>query len=272
MICLAIIASDTSDSVAHGDEAEQRAAQIDLYRERVVQSLVQGEWTKGGPYALETLIQYVYAEFLLCPDAGQGVWFLQGLTVNLALRMGYHRDPGHFPGLAPSPLETEMRRRLWATVLMGDVLVCSQMGLPRMISDRMCDTAEPRNLNDDDLDDADGNRTELPPPRPETEHTTALGIIARRRMVVVLDAISDLTASPKPCTYAEVMRVDGLLHEAADSTPPPLRMKSMAASITDSAQVIMSRLFIRHMLYKGQISKQSRCSYSSLSLAISLCN
>lgn len=49
-------------------------------------------------------------------------------------------------------------------------------------------------------------------------------------------------------------------------------MKFMAASITDSAQVIMSRLFIRHMLYKGQISKQSRCSYSSLSLAISLCN
>lgn len=260
MICLAIIASDASDS-AHGDGAEaeqQMHRQIDLYREQVVQCLILGEWTKGGPHALETIIQCVYAEFLLSPDAGQDVWFLQGLAVNLAMRMGYHRDPSHFPDM--SPLKMEMRRRLWATVLMGDVLVCSQMGLPRMISDRMWDTAEPRNLNDEDLR---GDMAELPPPpRPETEHTTALGIVARRRMLVVLGTISDLTAAPKPCSYAEVMRVDSLLHKTADNIPPPLRMKSMAASITDSAQAIMSRLFIRHMLYKGQIMLHRRYLYT----------
>jgi hypothetical protein len=161
-----------------------------------------------------------------------------------------------FPGI--SPLQSEMRRRLWATVLQGDILVSSQMGMPRMISDWKCDTAEPRNLLDADLDE---NTTELPPPRPETELTPALGIIARRRMFVALGAISDITSAVLPCSYTEIMRVDGILHEAAAKIPLPLKPKSMAASVTDSPEVIMSRLFTTHLFYKGQIMLHRRFLY-----------
>lgn len=252
MICLAILASDAGDS-GNGNEMQQPSLQIDLYREKMVQCLILGEYTKSAPNVLEAIIHYVYIEFAIRADTDRDIWFLLALEVNLAMRMGYHRDPSHFPG--NSPFKSEMRRRLWTTVLQGDILISSQMGMPRMISDWQCETAEPRNLNDTDID---RDTCELPTPRPETEMTTTLGAIARRRILVVLGTISDLMANVKSCDYAEVMRVDASLHEAAASIPPPFKVKSMTASITDSPQMIMSRLFISHLIYKGQIMLHRR--------------
>lgn len=254
MVCLALLSSDASDT-AHGDP-EHRSLQIDLYREKTVQCLIIGEYTKSGPYVLETMIHYVYIELILRGDADKDIWFLFALEVNLAMRMGYHRDPSNFPGI--TTLQSEMRRRLWATVLQGDMLISTQMGMPRMISDLKWDTAEPRNLSDNDFDD---NTTELPPPRPETELTPALSMIARRRMFLALGAIGDITSAAQPCGYPEVMRVDGILHQAAASIPPPFKPKPLAISVTDTPEVIMSRLFIMHLFYKGQILLHRRFLY-----------
>ncbi|KAK1461062.1 fungal specific transcription factor [Colletotrichum melonis] len=245
MICLAVIASDPSTEIS---EDGHQQLQIELYREKLVQCLLMGEYTQGGDYALETFMNYVYVEFRIHDDSQRDVWFLLGLEVNLAKRMGYHRDPKHFPEI--TPLKAEMRRRVWATVLLGDILISGQMGMPRMVRDGEFDTAEPRNLNDEDLH---GEMTSLPPPRPETEHTTALGIIARRRLLIALGTISDLAASLSPSSYADIMRLDGILEQAYNNIPPPLRMKSMASSVTDSPQVIMARLFLRHMFCEGKI-------------------
>ncbi|KAH8671694.1 fungal-specific transcription factor domain-containing protein [Xylariales sp. PMI_506] len=252
MICIAVLVSDEGDA-GHGHEAERQSLQVGLYREKIVQCLVLGKYTRTGPYVLETMIHYLYLEFVFHADANKDVWLLVSISINIAKRMGYHRDPSHFPGI--SPLEAEMRRRCWSKILMGDLLISSQMGMPRNISEAQFDTAEPRNLNDADLD---AETAELPPPRPETEYTTTLNLIARRRMTIALGAVLDLTTSVQPCTHAEVMRADVALHAAAASIPPPLKMKSMAASIADSPQVIMSRLFLRHMLYRGQIMLHRR--------------
>ncbi|SPQ20708.1 91038f5e-58d7-4715-8e62-aaf56b0cdac1 [Thermothielavioides terrestris] len=226
MMCLALLASDASDTT-HGDP-EHRALQVDLYREKTVQCLVLGEYTKGGPHVLETIVHYLYIELNLRGDADQDIWLLFALEVNLAMRMGYHRDPSHFPGI--SAFQGEMRRRLWATVLQGDILVSAQMGMPRMISDWKYDTKEPRNLHDSDLDES---TAELPPPRAESELTPALGIIARRRLFVALGAVFDVTSAVQPCSYAQVMRVDAVLQDAAASVPAPLQPKPMALSMTD---------------------------------------
>ncbi|GKT47765.1 fusarisetin A cluster transcription factor fsa6 [Colletotrichum spaethianum] len=250
MLCLAIVASDPA---SHRSEQKQQQLQIDLYREKLVQCLMMGEYTQGGQHALETFTNYVYIEFRIRDDAEKDVWFLLGLEVNLAKRMGYHRDPKHFNDI--NPLQGEMRRRVWATILLGDILISGQMGMPRMIRDHEFDTAEPRNLNDEDLN---RSMVVIPKSRPETEHTTALGIIARRRILIALGTISDLTASLVPCSYAEIMRVDAILHKARMSIPPALQMKSMAASVTDSPQTIMARIFLSHMFYKGQIMLHRR--------------
>ncbi|KAL4881188.1 fungal-specific transcription factor domain-containing protein [Aspergillus karnatakaensis] len=244
MICLACLTSDTSE----GPDAKQQSLQVDLYREKIVQCLVMAEYTKAGPYVLETVINYVYVEFIIHPDADKDMWLLLALEVNLARRMGYHRDPSHFPNIFP--FQAEMRRRLWATVLMSDILLSSQMGMPRMIADSQYDTAEPRNLTDNDFDK---DTIDLPSSRPESEVTPALGILARTRMLKALGLIADLTSAVEPCAYSEIMRVDKILHEAAESIPHPLQMKPMSASLTDSPQIIVARLFIRHMFYKGKV-------------------
>ncbi|KAJ0160811.1 putative transcriptional regulatory protein [Colletotrichum tanaceti] len=254
MICLALIASDPPTDVL---EHQQQRLQTDLYREKLVQCLMLCGYTLGGKHALETLINYVYVEFRIHDDADKDVWFLLGLEVNLAKRMGYHRDPRHFPDM--TPLQAEMRRRVWATVLLVDVLISGQMGMPRMVRDGEFDTAEPQNLNDENLRE---DMPALPEPRPETEHTTTLGVIARRRILVALGTISDSTASLNPCTYAEIMRLDQVLNEAGMSIPPPLKAKPMAASITDSPRTIMSRLFLSHMFYKGKIMLHRRVLFA----------
>ncbi|PYH73109.1 putative transcription factor [Aspergillus vadensis CBS 113365] len=249
LVASAVMASDVTDSA----EEEQKTLQLELYREKIVQCLMIGEYTKPGPYVLETLVHYVYIEYGINPDANRNIWFLLGLEVNLAMRMGYHRDPSHFPNL--SPLQGEMRRRLWTTVLTSDILLSSQMGMPRMISDWKWDTAEPRNLFDTDLTPS---LITLPPSRPETEHTTTLELIARRRMLLALGSISNLADAVQPASYAEVMQADKTLHDAVSNIPPPLRFKPLQASMTDSSQVIMSRLFLQHLLFKGQIMLHRR--------------
>ncbi|KAL9571855.1 hypothetical protein ACKAV7_004001 [Fusarium commune] len=80
----------------------------DTYRLRIGQCLVLGNYTKGGPYVLETLMLYIAAEVFSSTDAEIDIWILTGNTVQIALHMGYHRDPKHFKGMSSF---AEMRRR-----------------------------------------------------------------------------------------------------------------------------------------------------------------
>ncbi|KAJ5185860.1 transcriptional regulator family: Fungal Specific TF [Penicillium cf. griseofulvum] len=251
MICLAVLASSAADS---SSSPGVRNPLVDTYREKIVQCLILGEYTKSGRYVFETLYHYLTIEYSIRKDADQDIWILSGISVNIALRMGYHRDPSHLPGI--SPFAGEMRRRAWATILQGDILISTQMGMPRMIKDWQCDTVEPRNLNDSDFDE---DCSELPLSRPETEITTVSHLVARRRIFGALGVIVDFTASVRPVNYDEVMRLDRILNDAEATIPAYLRMKAMAGAVTDPPQVIMHRLFLRLMFHKGQI--MLHCKY-----------
>lgn len=78
------------------------------YREKIVQCLVLGRYTKSVPYTIETLL-YFTVEHFQCEDTQVGNWTLLGMIVCLAMRMGYHRDAAHSPQI--SPYHGEMRRR-----------------------------------------------------------------------------------------------------------------------------------------------------------------
>lgn len=251
MICLAVLASSAADS---SSSPGVRNPLVDTYREKIVQCLILGEYTKSGRYIFETLYHYLTIEYSIRKDADRDIWILSGISVNIALRMGYHRDPSHLPGI--SPFTGEMRRRAWATIVQGDILISTQMGMPRMIKDWQCDTVEPRNLNDSDFHE---DCTELPPSRPETEITTVSHLVARWRIFAALGSIVDFTASVRPVAYDEVMRLDRILRDAEATVPAYLRMKGMAAAVTDPPQVIMHRLFLRLMFHKGQIMLHCKC-------------
>jgi hypothetical protein len=211
----------------------------DKYHERVVQCLVLGNYANSPPYTIQTLALYFIIEHFQYRDTEPGCWILQGIMLRIAFRAGYHRDASHFPEL--SPYQGEMRRRLWAKLVQLDLAISHQNGLPRMIRPGMSDTAEPRNLTDDDFYD---DIKELPPSRPDTDMTPMLRVVVRNRLGVVYSEIVDLTSNIKHTPYKEVMRLDALLHATREQMPEAFKWKSLRKSVTDTSTLILYRLFL----------------------------
>ncbi|KAM0438651.1 hypothetical protein ACHAPT_001406 [Fusarium lateritium] len=196
-------------------------AMKDAFREKAVQCLILARYTTGGPYILETLITVLTGEFILLKDGATDGW----LSIN------------HFPGI--SPFEGEMRRRIWTTILQLDLSLSLEMGLPRSATGTHIDTKQPRNLRDCGFDE---DTTEMPPPRPETEWTPVLPLIARGRLVTALGLICDVNTDINPPSYDEVIKVDALLEDVhSRAIPPVLRWETMPHPITDSPNLVVQR-------------------------------
>ncbi|KAL4935595.1 hypothetical protein BDV06DRAFT_125395 [Aspergillus oleicola] len=221
----------------------------DVFREKVVQSLILARYTTGGPYILETLITVLTGEFVLLKDSATDGWLLISMILHLAIRMGYHRDPDHFPGI--SPFESEMRRRIWTTILQLDLVLSLETGLPRSATDTHIDTKQPRNLRDCDFEE---DTTEMPPPRPETEWTPVLPLIAKGRLISALGLICDINSDINPPSYDEVIKVDALLEDVHNrAIPPVLRWETMPQPITDSPNLVVQRVSVKTTYYKSRI-------------------
>ncbi|KAJ5108586.1 fungal-specific transcription factor domain protein [Penicillium angulare] len=218
----------------------ETSACIQVFRERTVHCLVLGEFTKGKEYVLEALLHCVTLEVLLCKDADIGVWLLSGIIVQLALSLGYHRDPGNFSNI--TPFAGEMRRRVWAVIVQMDLRLSSQMGFPRLLKLHQCDTAEPSNLLDSDFDES---TIELPPPRPEIELSPVLYLLARNRIDRISGLVSDLIADTKEHSYAETMMLDSKLHEAQASLPPIFRWQPLSQSLTVPSHITLYRALLQ---------------------------
>jgi Fungal specific transcription factor domain len=119
---------------------------------------VLGKYARPQKYAVEGLLLYAQSKYMSNLDPVERFWALFGVVIRLALRVGYHRDPDHLPGI--SVFEGEMRRHTWAIIRQLDILESFQMGLPGSIQAHFCDTEIPRNLNDNDFGKA---TVRLPP-------------------------------------------------------------------------------------------------------------
>ena len=122
---------------------------ISSYREKTVQCLILGNYTKCSPYTIETLMFYLHGEYVRSEDTQVGCWVLLGIIIRLAFRMGYHIDGSHFPHM--SVFNAEMRRRTWLAIYALDAFTSAQVGMPRMLRDSEYDATKPRSLLDDDL-------------------------------------------------------------------------------------------------------------------------
>jgi hypothetical protein len=239
---------DPTDERAESLKAEYLTMK-DAFREKAVQCLILARYTMGGPYILESLITVLTGESILLKDSATDGWLLISMILHLATRMGYHRDPDHFPGI--SPFDGEMRRRVWATILQLDLALSLEKGLPRIATDTHIDTKQPRNLHDSDFEE---DTTEMPPPRPETEWTPVLPLIAKGRLISALGLICDLNTDINPSSYDEVIKVDVLLEDLHNrAIPPVLRWEPMPHPITDSANLVISRVSVETAYYKSRI-------------------
>ncbi|KAI1653660.1 hypothetical protein F4813DRAFT_383088 [Daldinia decipiens] len=212
---------------------------IRAYREKVVQCLTLGKYTRGGENVLQTLILYVGVEHFLQEDSDFGTHLLLSMIISIAMRMGYHRDPKNFPVI--SPFDGEMRRRTWAALYQANLIFATQMGLPSMLKDNQIDTEEPHNLADSDFDEG---TTVLPSSRPETELTPVLYVITRSRISRLWEKVRDLATDTRPHTYEEILAMDQGLEADKRRIPPPLRMQPIHLSIADPPHLIMQRIWL----------------------------
>ncbi|CAN9184753.1 unnamed protein product [Alternaria alternata] len=221
---------------------------VETFKEKIVQCLILGEYAKGGPHVLETLLLYIAVELFSRNDAEIGVWILLGTAVQLAMYMGYHRDPKHFREM--SPFVGEMRKRVWATIVELDIGISAQMGLPRLIKQWQTDTVEPANLQDSDF-----NKTtkEMPAARPENDLTPMLYRLVKGRMMSTIGFIWDFAANTRSYTYADVMDMDTKLRGTYVSIPECLKWRSMAQCILDSPQIIMQKVYLEIMYQRARI-------------------
>lgn len=211
-----------------------------LFRDRTVHCLVLGQFTRGGPHVLETMINNIGSEVFLSKDPDIGLWLLLGMLVQIALSLGYHRDPSNLPNM--SPFTGEMRRRVWAAVVQMDLRLSIQMGLPRLLKSQQCDTAEPRNLLDSDFDEA---TVELPPSRPETEVTPVLYGLAKNRIDSISGLIGDLVADTREHPYSEILELHRKLQEAEASLPPIFRWQPISQSFMVLPQIVLYRVWLQ---------------------------
>ncbi|KAL2812948.1 hypothetical protein BJX63DRAFT_233465 [Aspergillus granulosus] len=76
---------------------------------------------------------------------GSSPWLSAGSLMKMAMAMGLHRDPENFPSL--SPFQSQIRRRLWATVLELELQESLDLALPCLVPP-VSDTKAPLNIDD----------------------------------------------------------------------------------------------------------------------------
>ncbi|CAG7945289.1 unnamed protein product [Penicillium salamii] len=192
---------------------------FDLYRKQCALCLANSNYTHPGKYKVEALGLYLGLEYLHSNNLKTSVSVLLAIAIRLATLMGYHRDAKPYSQV--TVFDAEMRRRVWLFLQVTDSVVAWQTGVPRIISQKIGDTAFPTNLLDDDFGPTD---TKLPPPRPNTHLTSGvIYLIAREH---IMSASSDITdkMSMKTLSHEETTHLNQQLEQARDKVPPFLRI------------------------------------------------
>ena len=219
-----------------------------IFRRRAAQCLAQANYLTPGQHKVEALFMYSLSEFYRNQDAQMGVSYLFGITIRLAMRMGYHRDPSHFPDL--SAKDGEMRRRSWALLTQLDTLISFQVGLPRTIQPWLSDTGLPSNLLDTDFNE---NTTVLPQSRPDEERTPCSYTCAKARIQHVFGQISDLAYSREPVSYDEILEIERRLDESHNMLPSFFRIRPIGQCIADPSELVMRRYTLEMLYQKARI-------------------
>ncbi|UNI18953.1 hypothetical protein JDV02_005182 [Purpureocillium takamizusanense] len=212
---------------------------IKHYRSCAGWALVWGRYAQQPSFeTLTAFVLYVESHFMFNRAAQMSCYVLSGASLRLMFKMGLHRDPSRLLAADLSPFEGEMRRRMWNLATQIELLVAFHMGLPSMLQGVETDTALPQNLQDDDFDE---DSAALPPGRPDTDHTLMTYPIHKSKILRVFGQIARLAHALAPPTYAEVMRVDGLLQKTWGELPPFMRVKPLEECVGDSPHLIIQR-------------------------------
>ncbi|QIX00331.1 hypothetical protein AMS68_005848 [Peltaster fructicola] len=223
-----------------------RVERVQHYQSLAASAAVLAEYTKPKEYTIECLLLYMVG--LRSENAAMHAWIIMGIIVRLAFRMGYHRDPGHYPKI--TQFQAEMRRRVWTMTSMIDVLMSFQLGLPSMVRTAASDTKPPSNLLDRDF-----SRTMLflPPGRGEDELTPSLYSRVKLGIMHIFAQAVELSHAVVPASYETIQGLAADLEKAKENMPQALRMPDISELVTDPAEQLMYRFNIDLLFSKCRI-------------------
>ncbi|KAF4954053.1 hypothetical protein FSARC_12266 [Fusarium sarcochroum] len=233
------------DLGACGLSAPESQATLETYRTLTIHCLVAGDYLRSSRYTVETLMLHFAVDQEVNVDTYIGNWVLLGVIVRVAMRMGLHRDPSHWPNIRP--LQAELRRRIWMALYSMDFFTSTQVGLPRIIKDSQCDARPPSYLLDSDIG---FEHDTLPPERPSTDPSMLAFNIQRHWVIKVAAEIYDTTEAGPPSS-AVIVALESKLEKAVDTLPEWLKPKSLEESIADSPSVILQRMMLDIIIQKA---------------------
>lgn len=139
------------------DLGEDRGPLVARYRRAVELALARADYLNST--SLETLQALtLYDTCLRNHGESRACWALFALVLRMGQAVGLHRDGD---GAAFPPYEAEMRRRLWAQIIVLDVRAAQDRGTEPMLHEDDYNTIAPTNVDDDDF----GPGTATPVPR-----------------------------------------------------------------------------------------------------------
>lgn len=150
--------------------------------------------------SLQTQILLLIARELV-DVGGTMIWVSAGELLRTAMYLGLHRDPLRLP--KATKMSTEMRRRLWNTILEICLQSSLSSGGPPLISLEDFDTEPPSNFNDEDLETDDAVASP-----PETFTSTSVAGILRQTFPIRLAITKFLNDTSSLSTYQEALRLD----------------------------------------------------------------
>ncbi|RTE79295.1 hypothetical protein BHE90_006227 [Fusarium euwallaceae] len=218
---------------------------LETYRALTIHCLVGGDYLRSSRYTIETLTLHFALDQNVNVDTHVGNWVLMGVVIRVAMRMGLHRDPAHWPTIRP--LQAELRRRIWMTLYDMDFFTSTQVGLPRIIKDSQCDTNPPAHMLDGDIS---LEHDETPTERPLTEPSSLLYIIQRHRIIKLAAEIYDETEAGPP-SGTTISALSTKLEETVESIPAWLKHKPLEASIADNPVTILYRMVLDILINKA---------------------
>lgn len=228
-----------------GDSPEPPHDRIKHYRSCAGWALIWGKYTQPSAATLPAFVLYVEANFLFNRYSQMNCYVLSGVCIRLMLKMGLHRDPSKLANI--SAFEGEMRRRMWNMAIQIDLLVAFHMGLPSMLQGIETDTMIPRNLTDEDFDEHSEN---LPPARPDSDHTPLTYPIQKTKIIRVFGQIARQSHALTPPSYSEVLKLDEQLEATWRSVPSFMKPKSLEECVGDSSILLIQRFGLASLYYK----------------------
>jgi hypothetical protein len=189
-------------------------------------------WHSSPTFKSKLGIQYLQTSILLLlarefVDVGSElVWISAGALLREAVYIGLHKDPSRLPGM--NMFESEMRRRIWNTILELNLQFSLMSGGPCLLSLEDFNTEPPGNYNDHQI-----AASNLSPFEDGVLTDTSFAIALRRTLPVRLAVVKFLNDLATSGTYEETLRIDTALRAAYKSLRHTLHAFTSSNTLTE---------------------------------------